>query len=80
MLIIPAIDLYQRQCVRLDQGEFNRLTQYHTDPLTCANGYVDQGATELHVVDLNGAETGKSEQQDIALTIKQALPLTVQSP
>ncbi len=78
MQIIPAIDLYNGECVRLHQGEFDRLTHYGSDPLLCAKSYVAQGATELHVVDLNGAEVGESQQLALALDISKQLSLSVQ--
>ena len=56
MLIIPAIDLKQGQCVRLQQGQFDRVSIYETTPQMLAKRYADQGATRLHVVDLDGAK------------------------
>lgn len=79
MNIIPAIDLYDGVCVRLKQGAFNQRVAYHRDPLACANRFFDQGATELHVVDLNGAEDGKSTQLPTLLDIKRRSTLIVQT-
>src|SRR5262245_51537204 len=59
MLIIPAIDLKDGHCVRLFQGDMSRETVYFEDPVAAACHWVDQGATWLHVVDLNGAVEGR---------------------
>jgi len=59
MLIIPAIDLKDGRCVRLVQGDMNRETVYFEDPLTAAEHWLAQGATFLHIVDLNGAVEGR---------------------
>lgn len=62
MLIIPAIDLQQGQCVRLRKGQFDQLSIYEYSPITLAQGYALQGATHLHIVDLDGAKTGEIKQ------------------
>lgn len=64
MLIIPAIDIINGQCVRLRQGEYTEKTVYHDDPVSVANTFLDQGATWLHVVDLDGAEKGSPQNLD----------------
>lgn len=77
MLIIPAIDLQQGRCVRLRQGQFNQITRYNSSPITLAQDYAQQGASVLHVVDLDGAQQGEitqlaliKEMQDKRLTIQ----------
>jgi phosphoribosylformimino-5-aminoimidazole carboxamide ribotide isomerase len=62
MKLIPAIDLQQGQCVRLQQGKFNETTIYPYDPLTLAKRYVERGANHLHIVDLDGAKVGRINQ------------------
>ena len=57
--IIPAIDLRAGRVVRLQQGDYDRETRYATDPLTLAAGYRDAGALWLHLVDLDGARSGR---------------------
>ncbi len=57
--VIPAIDLLEGAIVRLFQGDFDQVTQYVRDPLELAKRYADTGAKRLHVVDLDGAKTGK---------------------
>ncbi len=60
MLVIPAIDLKDGQCVRLRQGDMaNNITVFDLSPAAQARAWVDQGATRIHLVDLNGAVQGK---------------------
>lgn len=59
MLIIPAIDIKDGRCVRLFQGEMDRETVYFDKPLDAARHWVQQGATFIHIVDLNGAVEGR---------------------
>lgn len=58
MRIFPAIDLRNRQVVRLTQGDYNRMEVYDSDPAAVARGFAAQGAEYLHVVDLDGAKDG----------------------
>lgn len=60
MLIIPAIDIKDGRCVRLFQGEMDKETVYFDSPLDAARHWVGQGASFLHIVDLNGAVEGRS--------------------
>jgi phosphoribosylformimino-5-aminoimidazole carboxamide ribotide isomerase len=59
MLIIPAIDIKDGRCVRLFQGEMDRETIYFDRPIDAARHWVKEGATLIHVVDLNGAVAGR---------------------
>ena len=59
MLLIPAIDLKDGNCVRLTQGDMNDSTTFGEDPAEMARRWVDAGARRLHLVDLNGAFAGK---------------------
>src|SRR5574340_239270 len=59
MLIIPAIDLKDGHCVRLEQGEMDKATVFSEDPAATARHWKEQGARRLHLVDLNGAFAGK---------------------
>jgi phosphoribosylformimino-5-aminoimidazole carboxamide ribotide isomerase len=71
MIIIPAIDIKDGQCVRLYQGEMDQETVYFPDPLDAAKHWVDEGAERLHVVDLNGAVEGRSvHKREIAAICK----------
>lgn len=59
MLLIPAIDLKDGQCVRLQQGNMNAVTTFSDDPAAMAAHWLELGARRLHLVDLNGAFAGK---------------------
>jgi len=59
MMVIPAIDLKDGKCVRLSQGRMDQETIYSEDPVQMAKHWEAKGAERLHVVDLNGAVTGK---------------------
>ena len=59
MIVIPAIDLKDGQCVRLRQGEMDSATVFSEDPAAMARKWVENGARRLHLVDLNGAFAGK---------------------
>lgn len=78
MEIIPAIDLYEGQCVRLAQGSFDKVTAYASNPITMAKTFMEQGASQLHVVDLSGAKSGKPKQLEAILAIKQSCDLCLQ--
>lgn len=60
MIIFPAIDLKEGQCVRLVQGKAENKTVYSSDPASMAQSFQDQGAEWLHIVDLDGAFQGRS--------------------
>ncbi|NWJ51580.1 MAG: 1-(5-phosphoribosyl)-5-[(5-phosphoribosylamino)methylideneamino]imidazole-4-carboxamide isomerase [Bacteroidetes bacterium] len=57
--IIPAIDIIDGNCVRLEKGEFSSKKVYYTDPVEVAKLFEDNGLKRLHLVDLDGARTGK---------------------
>lgn len=59
MILLPAIDIRAGKAVRLEQGRFDRETVYGSDPLEAARDWVEQGAEQLHVVDLDGAREGE---------------------
>ncbi|MCQ9618124.1 1-(5-phosphoribosyl)-5-[(5-phosphoribosylamino)methylideneamino]imidazole-4-carboxamide isomerase [Paenalcaligenes niemegkensis] len=63
MLLIPAIDLQDGRCVRLRQGDLDDATVFSDDPGAMATQWLDQGARRLHLVDLNGAVSGKPINQ-----------------
>jgi len=63
MLLIPAIDLKDGQCVRLKQGDMDQSTIFSEDPAQMARSWVDKGARRLHLVDLNGAFAGKPKNE-----------------
>jgi phosphoribosylformimino-5-aminoimidazole carboxamide ribotide isomerase len=57
-LVVPAIDLIGGRVVRLHQGRYDRLTEYSADPVELAQCYLEQGASRIHVIDLDAARTG----------------------
>ena len=73
MLLIPAIDLKDGQCVRLQQGDMNRVTTFNTDPVEQALHWLEQGARRLHLVDLNGAFAGKPKNLGVVKEILQEI-------
>ena len=79
MLIIPAIDLKDGHCVRLEQGDMLKATVFSEDPASMATQWAGRGAKRLHVVDLNGARQGKpiNEQavKDIVASIDSDIPV-----
>lgn len=63
--VIPAIDLIDGKCVRLEEGDFDRQTRYGTSPLDLAKRFEDNGLKRLHLVDLDGARTGTCQNIDV---------------
>ena len=74
MLIIPAIDLKDGQCVRLRQGLMEDSTVFSDDPVSIAQRWVDAGARRLHLVDLNGAFAGEPVNGKVVTDIAKAYP------
>ena len=66
MIIYPAVDVRDGKCVRLTQGEFNKETVYADNPVEMALRWAELGAEYLHVVDLDGARTGKGQNLDVS--------------
>ena len=73
MLTIPAIDLRGGAVVRLHQGHFDRETRYAADPIAVAQRWRGEGATWIHVVDLDGARTGRPRQTEVLRRIAAAV-------
>ena len=78
MILFPAIDLKDGQCVRLKLGDMNQATVYNPDPAAQAKAFEDQGFDWLHVVDLNGAFAGQSVNGDAVDAILKATKNPVQ--
>jgi len=76
MFVIPAIDLRNGAVVRLHQGRFERETRYPIDPITVARWWREQGAAWIHVVDLDGAISGRPQH----LTILKQMVASVGGP
>lgn len=78
MIIIPAIDLKDGRCVRLAQGDFQRVTVYSKDPAEIAEQWRAQGAERLHVVDLDGSLAGSPRNMAVILEMVKAVPIPVE--
>ncbi|MCC2656813.1 MAG: hisA [Panacagrimonas sp.] len=78
MLLIPAIDLKNGQCVRLRQGRMDDVTVFSDDPVTVAQRWADEGAERLHVVDLDGAIKGQPVNLKVVEQIAEAVKIPVQ--
>src|SRR6266508_1966552 len=76
--VIPAIDLRGGRCVRLMQGDYARETVYSDDPAATAAVWADAGARTLHVVDLDGAASGRPENLAALRAIRHATRATIQ--
>ena len=77
MLLIPAIDIKDGKCVRLRQGDMDDSTVYGNDPVAMAERWIEAGARRLHIVDLDGALSGKPENADIVHNIIEAHPSVI---
>ena len=78
MILLPAIDIRGGHAVRLEQGDFERETQYDADPLDAARRWREEGATFLHVVDLDGAREGSPQNLEHLRRIASELDVPVQ--
>jgi phosphoribosylformimino-5-aminoimidazole carboxamide ribotide isomerase len=78
MEVIPAIDLLDGKCVRLYQGDYAQSEIFHDNPVAVARSWEEQGATRLHVVDLDGAKAGKSTNLSVIEAIVGAISIPVQ--
>lgn len=59
MKVLPAIDILDGSCVRLNKGEYSQVTKYYDNPLSIAEQWHEIGIRQIHIVDLDGAKTGK---------------------
>lgn len=75
MLIFPAIDLYEKKAVRLFKGDYNQMTVYNDDPAAQAKAFEKQGATHIHLVDLEGARDGTTPNLDVIQKIRESTNL-----
>ena len=78
MEILPAIDLLDGACVRLHQGDYEQVTRFSDDPVAQALSWQQQGATRLHLVDLDGAKRGEPVNDAAVQAITSALDIPVQ--
>ena len=78
MIVLPAIDIKEGKCVRLYQGDFDRLTAYDADPVQVARRWQAAGASWLHVVDLDGALNGYPANLEVIRRIRSAVTLHIE--
>ncbi len=78
MIIFPAIDILDGQCVRLIQGDYNQESVYSNSPVDMAKQWEEKGAEFIHIVDLDGAKSGNSTNKDIIQKIAQTVNIPVQ--
>jgi len=78
MLIIPAIDIKNGNCVRLLQGDPERETVYSADPVRMARRFEEEGARLIHVVDLDGAFSGSPVNRDIVVKIARSVRIPIE--
>ena len=78
MEVIPAIDLLDGKCVRLYQGDYEQSQVFDENPVAVARKWEEQGATRLHVVDLDGAKAGKTSNLSVIEAIVNEITIPVQ--
>jgi phosphoribosylformimino-5-aminoimidazole carboxamide ribotide isomerase len=79
MIVYPAIDILDGRCVRMTAGDFATAEEVAPDPLSAAKRLVGEGAEWLHVVDLNGARTGRSENLPLIRRIADRFTVRIQA-
>ena len=78
MIILPAVDLIGGKVVRLEQGRFDAVTTYSTEPAEALRRFADAGAEWAHVVDLDGARAGNPAQADLICRLASTVSLRLQ--
>lgn len=78
MIILPAIDIKNSQCVRLVKGDFNTVLKVADDPFKTAKKFFDDGAKYLHMVDLDGAKDAKMVNKDLFVEIAKTVNLKIE--
>ena len=78
MIILPAMDLIGGKAVRLQQGRFDAVTTYPTQPLDALRQFAAAGANWAHIVDLDGAKAGRPVQADLICELAGSAPLSLQ--
>lgn len=78
MIVYPAIDIRGGQAVRLIEGDYNRETIFHADPVEAARRWADDGAEWIHIVDLDGARDGIRGNSEAISRIRTAVPLKLE--
>ena len=78
MLIIPAVDIMRGKVVRLAQGDFSKVTVYDLTPVDFAKKWEAEGAKFLHIVDLDGAKSGKPANIEVIKDIVKAVAIPLE--
>ncbi len=78
MILLPAIDLYEKKAVRLLEGDYRKMTVYSDDPLSVARDFAVQGAEWIHMVDLEGAREGTTPNLEVVAGIVRNTSLSVE--
>tara|TARA_Y100001968_G_scaffold330452_1_gene382377 strand:+ start:4957 stop:5724 length:768 start_codon:yes stop_codon:yes gene_type:complete len=78
MKLIPAIDLMDGKCVRLFKGDFNISKQFSNNPSEQAKSWEDQGASSIHIVDLDAARTGDAANDKSIISIRESTNIPIQ--
>ena len=78
MILLPAIDLFEQKAVRLYKGDYAKMTVYSEDPPALARAFREAGATHLHMVDLEGAKSGETQNFDVITKIVRTSGLSVE--
>ena len=78
MIVIPALDLKEGRCVRLSQGRMDQESVYSENPVQMAKHWESKGAERLHVVDLNGAVTGRPFHRSLIEEITRSLRIPIE--
>ncbi|MDR4969476.1 MAG: 1-(5-phosphoribosyl)-5-[(5-phosphoribosylamino)methylideneamino]imidazole-4-carboxamide isomerase [Acholeplasmataceae bacterium] len=78
MILFPAIDIKNKQCVRLKQGKFDDVTVYESNPVIVAKKFEALGAQYLHIIDLDGAQSGENSNIDVIKEIVNQVNIPVQ--
>lgn len=78
MIIFPAIDILDGNCVRLIQGDYNQEKVYGNSPVDMAKKWESLGGEFIHIVDLNGAKSGESVNKEVIRTIAETVSVPVQ--
>ena len=74
MRILPAIDIKDGKCIRLAKGDYSKVTHYADNPMDVAQAWLSQGATSIHIVDLDGAKDGETTNFEIIKRIRAKYP------
>lgn len=78
MIILPAIDLYEKKAVRLLRGDYDKMTVYSNDPVSVARSFSASGAKYMHLVDLEGARDGNTANIDVISDIVSSTDMRVE--